>query len=185
MDAKKILLISLIAVTIVASVSAVSAGWFDFNDESKNLKTHEFNYSNRAIFNVSDELTNKTGVENILFGDGVSYKYPENNKGEYSMVTIGGVGYSGSDDVESKQNDAHFEEIESNRTSQGYDTYIFKWNDVEMYDVYIDLNNLTITESDEIQYEYHYFHGCFQSLEEANIFIETFKINEDMINDGV
>ena len=63
MDVKKILLVALIAVAIVASVSAVSAGWFDFGEDKADVKTHEFNFSNSVIFNLSDELTNKTGVE--------------------------------------------------------------------------------------------------------------------------
>lgn len=51
MNVKKILLITLIAVAIFVSVSAVSAGWFDLNDDATNdIKTHEFNYVDRVSF---------------------------------------------------------------------------------------------------------------------------------------
>lgn len=87
MDIKKIVLISLIVVAIVASVSAVSAGWFDSNDDTNaDIKTHEFNYVDKVSYNISDELTNNSEVKDIFFGDGVSYKTPENEKGEYSTV---------------------------------------------------------------------------------------------------
>ena len=76
------------------------------------------------------------------------------------------------------QNNAIYEEIDSEPTSQGYKTYIFKWDDLDEYDVYIDLNNLTIDENgfDE---NYKYFKGTFQTLDEAKVFVDTFKINED------
>lgn len=186
MDIKKILLISLIIVAIVASVSAVSAGWFDLNDDTADdIKTHEFNYVDMVSFNISDDLTNNTEVNKILFGAGVSYKSPENDKGEYAVVGFEGVGDSVSDPIESKENDAYTEEIEKNQTSQGYDAYIFQWADSDMCDVYIDLDNMTIVDYDGLEEQFPYFHGTFRTLDEAHIFIETFKVNEDAINKGV
>ena len=117
--------------------------------------------------------------------DGVSFKSPENDKGEYAYVTFEGLIGWGVDDLEIKQNDAYIEEIEKNHTSQGYDAYIFEWTEGGMYEVYIDLNNTSIDDSDGIEYPYKYFRGAFQTLEEAHIFIETYKINEDTIDDGV
>lgn len=160
---------------IVASVSVVSAGLFDSNDS--NIKTHEFNYGNKATFNISDNLTDKTGAESISFGSGVSYDYPDGNL----ICMIWGIGdYGGTDEVESNQNNAIFEEIESEPTSQGYETYIFKWDDLDQYDVYIDLDGLTIKE-DGYDEDYKYMMASFETLDEAKIFIDTFKINEDAI----
>lgn len=52
---------------------------------------------------------------------------------------------------------------------------------MEEYEVYIDLNNMTIVKPDGFEEQYDYFSGTFQSLDEAKIFIQTFKINEDVI----
>lgn len=82
--------------------------------------------------------------------------------------------------MENNQNNALFKEIDSNPTSQGYETYIFKWDNIDEYDVYIDLNNLTINE-DGFDQQYKYFKGTFESLDEAKVFIDTFKINEDAV----
>lgn len=185
MDIKKALLITLIILAILGSVSVVSAGWFDFNEDNADVKTHEFNYANMVTFNLSDELTNNTEVKDIFFGDGVSYKTPENDKGEYSIVGFEGVNYDLGDPVERNKNDALYKDIGKNQTSQGYDAYIFKWAQSEMYEVYIDLDNMTIIGPDDYEAQYHYFKGTVTSLEEANIFIETFKVNEDAIDVGV
>ncbi|MGN0176429.1 MAG: hypothetical protein ACI389_01180 [Methanobrevibacter sp.] len=150
--------------------------FFDSNDN--NIKTHEFNYANKATFNISDNLTDKTGAENILFGSGVSYDYPDGNL----VCSIYAERDYGMDEVESNQNDALFEEIESDPTSQGYKTYIFKWDDMNEYDVFIDLDNLTIVEDSGYDEQYKYFKGKFETLDEAQVFIDTFKINEDQLN---
>lgn len=94
-------IITLLAVfTIIASISVVSAGLLGSSDS--NIDTHEFNYANRVTFNISDNLTDKTGAENILFSSGVSYKYP---KGDVVCYISAEPDY-GFDDVESNQNDA-------------------------------------------------------------------------------
>ena len=175
MNKKKLVLVLTIFAIVIASSAAVSAGLFDSNDS--NIKTHEFNYANKATFNISDNLTDKTGAENILFGSGVSYDYPNGDL----VCFIYGEMDLGSDEVESNQNDAMFEEIESNPTSQGYKTYIFKWDDINEYDVFIDLDDLTIVEDSGYDEQYKYFRGSFQTLEEAQVFIDTFKINEDQL----
>ncbi|WP_405306115.1 hypothetical protein [Methanobrevibacter sp.] len=186
MNSKEVILILSIVVLVLASATAVSAGLFDGNDDKANIKTHEFNYANKATFNLSDELTDKDGVESIIFGEGVSYEYPAKDGSKDGLVNmLGGLAsYGGSDTVESKQNTAYYEEIESEPTSQGYDSYIFKYDDFDEYEVYIDLKNITIVEPDGFESQYDYFSGTFQSLDEAKIFIETFKINEDVIKDG-
>lgn len=174
MNKKQLILILAIGITI-ASIATVSAGLFDSNDS--NIKTHEFNYGNKATFNLSDNLTDKTGVETILFGQGVSYKY-----GDDYVCNLGGlVSYGGSDDVESKQNTAYYDEIKSEPTSQGYATYIFKYEDSEDYEVYVALDNMTIVEPDGYEEQYNYFWATFHSLDEAKVFVDTFKINEDVI----
>ena len=72
---KRLLIIFAIFTIVVLSCTAVSAGLLDSNDSS--IKTHEFNYANKATFNISDNLTDKTGAESISFWDGVSYDYPD------------------------------------------------------------------------------------------------------------
>ena len=54
MDKKQLILILSIFVIIIASSAVVSAGLFDSNDDKADFKTHEFNYSNKATFNLSD-----------------------------------------------------------------------------------------------------------------------------------
>lgn len=173
MNKRKLLMIFAIFLVIIATSTVVSAGLSD-----SNIKTHEFNYGNKATFNINDDLTDKTGAESILFGSGVSYDYPNDSLVCY---IYGIADYGGSDEVESNQNNAMFEEIESEPTSQGYQTYIFKWDDIDEYDVYIDLNGATIVENDGYEESYKYFTGSFKTLDEAKIFIETFKLNEEVI----
>lgn len=175
MNRKKILIIFAVFAIIIASATAVSAGILDSNDS--NIETHEFNYGNKATFQISDNLTNKTGAESITFWEGVSYDYPN---GDTVCYINGLADYGGSDEVESNQNNALYEEIDSNPTSQGYKTYIFKWDNLDEYDVYIDLNNLTINE-DGFDSNYKYFKATFQTLDEAKVFVDSFKINEDII----
>lgn len=175
---KRLLMILAILTIIVASCSAVSAGLLDNNDSDVSIKTHEFNYGNKATFNISDNLTDKTGAESIMFGEGVSYDYPN---GDLVCFIYALADYGGSDEVEHNQNDAFLEEVESEPTSQGYKTYIFKWDDMDQYDVYIDLDNMTIVEDSGFDEQYKYFKAEFQTLDEAKVFIETFKINEDAI----
>lgn len=154
-----ILILSLCAVSFVSAAD---------------VKTHEFNYGNAAIFNLSDDLTDKTHVDSIIFGEGVSYKYDNGIVNMLGGLTADG----GSDPVESRENDAYLEEIDYKNTPQGYKSHIFKsdWGDDDEYEVYIDLNNITITEEDGFSSEYGYFWGTFDTLEEAKIFIDTFKI---------
>lgn len=172
MTKRRLVLLLIIFAIVIATSATVSAGLLNGNDS--NIKTHEFNYANKAIFNISDDLTEKTGAESISFWNGVSYDYPKGNTVCYLEAI---ADYGGSDEVESNQNNAIFEEIDSNPTSQGYKTYIFKWDDLDEYDVYIDLNNLTINE-DGFNQNYKYFKGTFASLDEAKVFIDTFKITE-------
>ena len=173
MEKNKFFMIFAIFTIMISSISIVSAGLLDNNDGT-NIKTHEFNYGNKATFNISDNLTDKTGAESISFWDGVSYDYPDSDVVCYLYAMSD---YGGSDEVESNQNDAMFEEVDSNPTSQGYETYIFKWDGIDQYDVYIDLNNLTINE-DGFDEQYKYFKGSFETLDEAKVFIDTFKISE-------
>lgn len=171
---KKLLIVLAIFAIVIASFSAVSAG-----SDSNDIKTHEFNYGNKATFNISDDLTDKKGVESILFGEGVSYDYPDN---EVICFLYGLADYGGSDEVESNQNDAMMEEVESEPTSQGYKTYIFKWDYIDQYDVYIDLDDVTISEDSGFKEQYKYFKGSFETLDEAKVFIDTFKINKEGLN---
>jgi len=174
MNKKTVLTILITLAIVIASSAAVSAGLFDSNDS--NIATHEFNYGNKATFNISDDLTDKKGVESISFGQGVSYKYPGTNK---TCYIVGLMALNGSDVVESNQNNAIFEEIKSNPTSQGYKTYIFKWSNLDEYDVYIDLNGISIKDPSGYSSQYKYFKGTFKTEDEAKVFIDTFKINED------
>lgn len=187
MNKKRILIILTVFAILIASCAAVSAGLFNSNDSTTNVKTHEFNYANKASFNLSDELTNKSGVESIIFGQGVSYEYPPKNNNDKGLVNMLGAltSYGGSDEVESKQNTAYYKEINGNSTSQGFKSYIFQYENNDEYQVYIDLQNMTIVEPDGFESQYDYFMGTFQTLEEAKIFIDTFKINETAMKTGV
>lgn len=179
MEQKKLFFILSIFILIIMTSSIVSAGLF--GDDNKDIKTHEFRYANAATFNISDELTNKTHVDNIIFGEGVSYKYKD---GLVNM--LGGLASGGaSDTVESKDNNAHYEKIDTNKTQQGYETHLYKWEGpTDEYQLYIDLNNITIVASDGFESQYDYFMGTFDSLEEAKIFIDTFKIIQNNTSEG-
>lgn len=54
-------------------------------------------------------------------------------------------------------------------------TYIF--NDSNEYDVFIDLNNLSVVDMG-VEMNYYYFEGTFETLDEVQVFIDAFKINE-------
>ncbi len=173
-------IITMLFLIVITSITVISGDLFDDNGNS--IKTHQFNYSNIATFNISNELTDKNGVESISFGGGISYEYPSTDGSDHGLISDLGAlsSYGSSDWVESKQNDAYYKEIDSKPTSQGYDSYIFQVGDSEEYEVYIDLNNVTILQNGyESQYEY--FHGSFKHLDEAKIFIETFKLNEKSV----
>lgn len=174
MNKKTVITILITLAIVIASSAAVSAGLLNSNDS--NIATHEFNYGNKATFNISDNLTEKTGAESISFGQGVSYKYPGTDT---TCFIMGLMAFEGSDEVESNQNNAIFEEIKSKPTSQGYETYIFKWDGIDEYDVFIDLKNITIKEPGGYSEQYKYFKGTFKTEDEAKVFIDTFKINED------
>lgn len=77
MNKKRIILICVAFAIVIASTSVVSAGLFDIG--GSNVKTHQFNYLDTFYFNVSDDLTNKTGVNGISIYDGVSYNYPNSD----------------------------------------------------------------------------------------------------------
>ena len=170
----KTLILLAIIVVVIATSSIVSAGLF--GDDPKDIKTHEFRYANAATFNISDELTNETHVDNIIFGQGVSYKYKD---GLVNM--LGGLtSYGSSDTVESKDNNANYKKIDTNKTQQGFEAHLYEWDGPsKQYQLYIDLNNATIVASDGYESQYAYFMGTFDSLEEAKIFINTFKLIQE------
>ena len=143
--------------------------------ESDNVKTHEYNFANKAFFNISDDLTNETEFKlspQDSLDVGVDYTYPEGKV----ICSLWCVSEDGVTDFEGHQEDSSYEKISSNRTSQGYRTYIFK--DSNEYDVFIELDNLTVEYGNGAEIQYHYFSGNFETLWEAQIFIDTFKVNE-------
>lgn len=73
----------------------------------------------------------------------------------------------------------YYEKIDSDKTQQSYETHIYKdkGSKHEIYQAYIDLNNLTVIESEDSESHYSYFQGHFLTLTEAEIFIDTFKVN--------
>lgn len=156
-----------IGLVIIATSTIVFA-------QSDNIETHEYNFLNKAFFNISDDLTNETEFKLSQFDSlevGTYYVYPD----EKVICSLWFVGEDGVTDFEGHQEDSSNEKIESNTTSQGYRTYIFK--DSKEYDVFIDLDNLTV-DNQGIEMQYYYFKGTFETLDEAQIFIDTFKINE-------
>ena len=167
LDKRKFLILLVIALAIFATSTIVFA-------QSDCIETQEYNFLNKVFFNISDDLTNET--EFILSPSdslevGTHYTYPD----EKVICSLWFVGEDGVTDFEGHQEDSSYEKIESNTTSQGYKTFIFK--DSNEYDVFIDLDNLTI-DNRGIEMQYYYFMGTFETLDEAQIFIDTFKINE-------
>lgn len=155
MKKRNIIMALAIVIVMIAAGTAVSAD---------GLKTHEFNYTNEAFFNLSDNLTNDTGVELSLFDVGTSYIYPDENV----VCLLLGERNEGIDDFEGFENDREYEKLDSNETQQGYETYVFK--NSEEYTVFIKLDDLNI-DGDGI---YKYFRGTFETMDEVQIFIDTF-----------
>ena len=141
------------------------------------IKTHEYNFANKASFNISDSLTNESEF-NLSSGNsldvGVYYTYSD----EKVICSLWFVGEDACTDFEGHQENPSYEKICSNTTSQGYKSFIFK--DSREYDVFIDLDNLTV-DCDGVEIQYRYFSGSFETLKEAQIFTDTFKINQTEI----
>lgn len=156
MKTRNILMALAIVIVMIAAGTAVSAD---------SIKTHEFNYTNGAFFNLSDNLTNDTSVELSLFDVGTSYLYPDENV----VCLLLGERNEGIDDLEGFKNDKEYEKLDSNKTQQGYETYVFK--NSEEYTVFIELDDLDL-DGDGI---YKYFRGTFKTPEEVQIFIDTFR----------
>ena len=111
--------------------------------QSDSIKTHEYNFSNKAFFNISDDLTNESEFKLSPFDSlevGTYYPYPD----QKVICSLCFVGADGITDFEGHQEGSSYEKIGSNTTSQGFKTYIFK--DSNEYDVFIDLNNLIVTD---------------------------------------
>ena len=102
---------------------------------------------------------------------GTYYPYPD----QKVISSLCFVGADGVTDFEGHQEGSSYEKIGGNTTSQGFKTYIFK--DSNEYDVFIDLNNLIVADGD-VEMQYSYFKGTFETLDDVQIFIDTFKINE-------
>ena len=167
MNKRKLMTLAIILVLFAASTTAFA--------ESSNVKTHEYNFANKAVFNISDDLTNETEFKlspQDSLDVGVYYTYHDGKV----ICSLWCVGEDAITDFEGHQEDPSYEKIESNRTSQGYKTYVFK--DSDEYDVFIELDNLTVDYDDGAEIQYHYFSGNFETLNEAQIFIDTFKVNE-------
>lgn len=162
---KRKLIVLAIFIVIIASASIASA--------ESDIKTHEYNFAHKAFFNISDDLTNETEFK-LSSGNsldvGAYYIYPD----EKAICSLYLVGADGVTDFEGHQEDSSYEKIDSNATSQGYKAYLFK--DSDEYDVFIELNNLTVDDNG-IEMPYYYFSASFKSLDEARIFIDTFKIS--------
>lgn len=168
MNERRFLMLFAIALVLIATSTIV----FSESD----IKTHEYNFLNKAIFNISDELTNETEL-NASQSDslevGTFYTYPDGKV----ICSLWFVGEDGSTDFEGHQEDSSYEKIVGNKTSQGYKAYIFKGSGE--CDVFIDLNNLTLDYGGN-EMKYCYFRGTFETLDEAQVFIDTFKINETL-----
>ena len=167
MNKRKLMTLAIILVLFAASTTAFA--------ESSNVKTHEYNFANKAVFNISDDLTNETEFQlspQDSLDVGVYYTYPDGKV----ICSLWCVGEDGITDFEGHQEDPSYEKIDSNTTSQGYETYIFK--ESNEYDVFIELDNMTVEYDDGAEIQYIYFSGNFETLNEAQIFIDTFKVNE-------
>ena len=167
MNKRKLMTLAIILVLFAASTTAFA--------ESSNVKTHEYNFANKAVFNISDDLTNETEFQlspQDSLDVGVYYTYPDGKV----ICSLWFISEDGVTDFEGHQEDPSYEKIDSNTTSQGYKTYIFK--ESNEYDVFIELDNMTVEYDDGAEIQYPYFSGNFETLNEARIFIDTFKVNE-------
>ena len=167
MNKRKFLILLVISLVVISTAAIAFA-------QSDSIKTHEYNFLNKSFFNISDDLTNETEFKLSPFDSlevGTYYPYPD----QKVICSLCFVGADGITDFEGHQEGSSYEKIGSNTTSQGYKTYIFK--DSNEYDVFIDLNNLTVVDRG-IEMQYYYFKGTFETLDEVQIFIDTFKINE-------
>ncbi len=166
MNKRKLVALFAISLVMIAAASFVFA-------QPDNVKTHEYNFLNKAVFNISDDLTNETelNISQSTFEVGTSYTYPDGKV----TCSLWFVGEDGTTDFGGHQENSSYEKFEGNKTSQGYKTYIFR--DSNQYDVFIDLNNLTM-DNRGVEMQYYYFRGTFETLDEVQIFIGTFKINE-------
>ena len=73
MNARRFLISLTIILLIISSIAIVSA-------ESDNIKTHEYNYANKAFFNISDDLTDEMEFKPSFFDSfegGTYYTYPD------------------------------------------------------------------------------------------------------------
>ena len=172
----------IIILIIITSASAVSAGIFEYKHNTTSIKTHEFNFDDKVYFNISDELTGETGVDGHDLCDDVTFEYPSKDGYALSNMLWGAYYIEWwPDDIEDMRNNDDYSEIASEPTLQGYDSYIFKYDDEDEYEVFIDLDNTYILENDGDYEPYDYFTGTFRSLKECRIFIETFEVNDDVI----
>ena len=176
MNKKRIILICVAFAIVIASTSVVSAGLFDIG--GSNVKTHQFNYLDTFYFNVSDDLTNKTGVNGISIYDGVSYNYP-NSDSVFRFMPI--VQTNGSDELEHNRNDALYEEVKTQNTTQNFTAAIFELNGLKEYQVVIDIKNITIPDSYGLDTKYGFITVDVKTLDEAQAFVNSFKVNEKYV----
>ena len=167
MNKRKFLMLLVVCLVVISTVATVFS-------QSDSIKTHEYNFLNKAYFNISDDLTNESEFKLSPFDSlevGTYYEYPD-QKVTCSLFFVGADGIT---NFEGYQENSSYEKIDGNTTSQGYKTYIFK--DSNEYDVFIDLNNLSVVDRG-VEMPYYYFAGTFETLDEVQVFIDTFKINE-------
>lgn len=134
------------------------------------IKTHEYNYADIVIFNISDELTPDTNSGNILFGESKTYTYKDGFENMLSAL----VSVDNNNVLNLAANSG--EKIDTNKTQQGYETHLYKL-DTNDYQLFIDLNQLSVNNTYGSE-KYDYFVGSFETLKEAEIFIDTFKVTQ-------
>lgn len=173
MNKKRIMLICATFLIVIASISVVSAGLFDFG--GINVKTHEFNLADTISFNISDDLTNKTEAPGVTFTEGVSYKYP-NSESVFQILPL--VEDNASDALAHNRNDALYKEVKVQNTTQKFNAVLFELEGIGEYEVIIDLNNTVIPDGYGFDMDYKYISADFKTKEEAQIFMDTFKLNE-------
>ena len=112
MNKRKFLMLLVVGFVIISTTAIVFA-------QSDIVKTHEYNFLNKAFFNISDDLTNETEFKLSPLDSlevGTYYTYP-NQKVICSLCFVGADGVT---DFEGHQENPSYEKIESNATSQGY-----------------------------------------------------------------
>lgn len=107
---RKFLMLLVVCLVVISTVATVFS-------QSDSIKTHEYNFLNKAYFNISDDLTNESEFKLSPFDSlevGTYYEYPD-QKVTCSLFFVGADGIT---NFEGHQENSSYEKIDGNTTSQ-------------------------------------------------------------------